>query len=91
MADNPSNPPEDAKKRNSAASSAIPAFYVDTWYLNTWKDHIRITFGETLDQNHYRTAVVLEWDDAERLATHIQEVIAKRKSQEETKPTGEQG
>lgn len=76
------NPQTDVQETDAerAARAAIPAVYIDTWFLTTWKDHIRITFGERVSRlDTYRSAIVMELRDAERLCEHISEMIVRRK------------
>ena len=63
------------------ARSGIPAIYIDTWFLTTWRGHMRITFGETVSHiDAYRSAIVLELRDAEKLAKQMLEMVARRKA-----------
>ena|ERR1700722_15640644 len=70
---------EDAREQREMAG--IPAIYVDTWHLYTWTGHMRITFGEIFgDIDSFRSAVVMEIDDAERLANQILRMIERRRA-----------
>jgi hypothetical protein len=86
MAEQPDNSihldESEERRRDRRAVAAIPAIYVDTWFLTTWREHIRITFGETFSRldDQYRSAIVMELKDAEQMATSILEMIAKRKA-----------
>ena len=65
------------------ARSGIPAIYIDTWFLTTWRGHMRITFGETVSKiDAYRSAIVLELNDAEKLSRQILKMIERRKEKE---------
>lgn len=96
MAEEPERAPEatpqtdvqetDAEK---AARAAIPAVYIDTWFLTTWRGHIRITFGERVSRlDMYRSAIVMELRDAERLCNHMLEMINERKAMARDKTKG---
>ena len=63
------------------AAHALPAVYVDTWFLSTWTGHVRITLGEEAlpGRDQYRYAMVMELDIAERFAEHILEMVGRRK------------
>jgi hypothetical protein len=55
------------------AVSALPATFVDGWFTTTWRDHIRVVLSERMyDKDQWRFAFVMEWEDAEKLALHIQ-------------------
>lgn len=63
------------------ARSGIPAIYIDTWFLTTWRGHMRVTFGERVSHiDAYRSAIVLELRDAERLAHQMLEMVERRKA-----------
>lgn len=88
MSEEPEHPPEanpqadvEETDEERAERAAIPAIYIDTWFLTTWKGHIRITFGERVSRlDTYRSAIVMEMRDAERLCEHILEMINERKA-----------
>jgi hypothetical protein len=94
MADEESSPTEEGPQKktdNQVGQAAVPAFYVDTWYLTTWRDHVRIAFGESLlEKSNYRTAVVMEFEEIERLIAHLQRVIAKRREKDASRINTEQ-
>jgi hypothetical protein len=47
--------------RDIPSVAAVSGLYIDTWFLSTWREHIRVTFGETVGGlDTYRTAIVLE-------------------------------
>jgi len=84
MADEPKQPSQDEIDQDRAAVAAVPAIYIDTWYLNAWRGHVRITFGESLGKtDSYRTAVVMELDDAQRMINQLQRLITRRRKNEE--------
>lgn len=66
------------------AIAQLPAMYVDTWYLTTWRGHMRIALGEQFAdlQNQYRLALVLELNDAESLARGILRGIERRRKKD---------
>lgn len=66
------------------AALALPAVYVDTWFLSTWRGHIRITFGEATRSgaDRYRFAMVLEQQDAQVLAKQIQRMLDRREEKD---------
>jgi hypothetical protein len=37
-----------AEREAEALLGAVPAIFVDTWHIWTWKGHVRITFGEAM-------------------------------------------
>jgi hypothetical protein len=75
--------PDDEARR---AVGDIPATYIDTWHLSTWRGHIRLTLGEYIGgADRFRTAVVMELKDAERLATAVLRMIERRKAAEQSK------
>lgn len=58
--------------RQEHAAYGIAALYADAYFLNSWKGHIRIAFGEYLGGVvRHRTAVVLEVEDAESLSADL--------------------
>ncbi len=66
------------------ARAGVPAIYIDTWFLTTWRGHMRITFGETVSKvDSYRSAIVLELRDAEKLAQQMLRMVQRRKAREE--------
>jgi hypothetical protein len=72
------------KRLKRDATAVIPSTFIDTWYLSTWNGHIRITFGEQIgDDDYYRAAIVMELKEAEGLATHMIEAIAKRRAKDD--------
>jgi hypothetical protein len=63
--------------------AAIPAIFVDSWFINTWPGYLRLTFAETIaGASYYRAAFAMELSDAETLAGHLMEMV-ERKRQEE--------
>jgi hypothetical protein len=77
MAATSSHPRREQDERVREGVAALPAVYVDGWFTTTWRDHIRIVLSETLyDTDQWRFAFVMEWGDAEKFVTHIQEAIA---------------
>lgn len=64
-------------------AAVIPALYSDTYWLTVWSGHIRLTFGEQLaDKARYRSALVMDWDDALSLAKDIVELVERRKKRD---------
>jgi hypothetical protein len=91
VADDPYEKDESEDPKNAAeieAASNVPAFYVDTYWLTVWEGHIRITLGELLgDNERYRTAVVIPWDQALSLSKDIAGLISRSSRKvEEPKP-----
>lgn len=61
----------------------VPALYIDTWNLNSWQGHVRITFGESLGRKDYfRTAIVVDTDDAISLARQLLRFAQDRKERD---------
>lgn len=73
---------ENEDDRDYEAMARLPAVYADTWYVITWKGHLRMTLGEDFEKPHYRAAFVLELDDAERLAKHILRSVERRRKRD---------
>jgi len=85
----PSTEREREELRDYEAMSAIPAPFIDSWYLTTWEGHVRIAFGEALDKIYYRSAVVMALDDAEKFAGRLLRAVERRKKRDQeaqTKP-----
>lgn len=65
---------------------ALPATYIDTWHVWTWKGHMRITFGEEFpDVRYLRSAVVMTLHDAELLANMMLRMAEVRRKKDEEK------
>jgi hypothetical protein len=79
----PPDEDEDAKKDRIAMAS-VPAPFVDSWFLTTWRGHIRIALAENIaDADYYRAAVVMDLDNARRLATAVLRMVDRRKLKDE--------
>jgi hypothetical protein len=81
--DTPPTPEESAREKRinarQEARAAMPAVFVDAWATLTWRGHIRIVLGEwLLRKNNYRTAVVMELDQAKEFAEDLLERVQKR-------------
>jgi hypothetical protein len=62
----------------------LPATYIDTWHVSTWKGHMRVTFGEEIGHVRYlRSAIVLTLDDAEMLGRMMLDMAGKRRKKEQ--------
>jgi enterochelin esterase-like enzyme len=72
---------EDKAEREVARRSAVelPALYCDAFWTTSWTGHVRIAFGEYLDQPRYRTAIVMPLDEAEALANYILRLVEREK------------
>ena len=88
----PTQSEKDARRKETReAVAAVPALYVDTWHIITWRGHLRITFGEELaEEDSYRTAIVMELGDAEKLASQLKRMIEQRKQKDSIQKDGEQ-
>ena len=65
------------------AIGAIPGFYIDTWSMYSWKGHIRVTFGEIFrDTDNFRTAIVMNTDDAIIFARRMLRMAERRKARD---------
>jgi hypothetical protein len=68
------------KAARDRAIAAIPALFIDTWHVLTFAGHARVTFGEIFgDADNFRTAIVLELDDAESLGRQLLRMAQRRK------------
>ena len=82
--------PIDTKRQDLAADKeaalAIPATYIDTWFLTSWRGHVRIALGEQASEEdrpeYYRAAFVLELRDAEKFAMQVLEMVQIRKTKQ---------
>lgn len=64
-----------------AATGALPAIYIDSWFTTTWNGLTRLTLGEVLgDTTYYRTSVVMSLGDAKLLAEHLIELVERHKA-----------
>jgi hypothetical protein len=56
---------------------AIPGLYIDRFSTLQWKNHVRITFGESgiNGEASWRTAVIIEKNLMKRLAHRLLEII----------------
>jgi hypothetical protein len=62
---------------------AIPGLYIDTWSMYSWKGHIRVTFGEIFhDTDNFRTAIVMNIDDAVIFARRMLRMAERRKARD---------
>jgi hypothetical protein len=67
---------------DQASAAAVPALFSDTYFLNWWGSVIRICFGEYLaESSHFRTAVVMSFADARKLANDILEAVGTEKAE----------
>lgn len=64
---------------------AIPGLYVDTFSTLQWKDHVRITFGETgiNGESAWRAAIVIEKDLMKRLSNRLIEIIKEQEQKQD--------
>jgi hypothetical protein len=73
----------EARQERIQARAAIPALFLDTWGFSTWRGHIRITLGEELGgQDYYRTAFVMDLDNAEAFALQLFKSVSRRKKRD---------
>lgn len=72
------------KKEQAGHLGAVPAFFVDTWHIWTWEGHARITFGEEMGEadDVYRSAVVMDTDNALAFAKHLLRLVERRKKRD---------
>jgi hypothetical protein len=89
MADEPNKTAEEIeaeakeKAARDRAIAAIPAVFIDTWSTLSFTGHIRITFGEIYGgTNNFRSAIVLDLDDAESLGRHLIRVAERRRARD---------
>ncbi len=88
----PSEPSDEEEEANRKAIAAVPGIYADTWFIGAWKGHTRITFGEVVTASGieaWRTAVVMETPDAEKLCKQVLEMIERRKEKVKKVPSEE--
>ena len=65
------------------AVGAIPGLYIDTWTMYSWKGHVRVTFGEVYhDTDNFRTAIVMNTDDAVIFARRLLRMAERRKARD---------
>jgi hypothetical protein len=91
MSDNPTPPPGspneeamDAEDIERELRATLPAIFIDTWSTLTWRGHVRISIGERLyKRDVYRSAFVMDLEDAEDFAEHLLKVIRRRRQREE--------
>lgn len=63
----------------------LPAIYVDSYWVQTWTNRVRITFGEAfVGTVRYRAAVTMATNDAENLVRFLTEMIEKEKKKTKT-------
>ncbi len=85
--------PEEKKERDQKERTraeryrtigSVPGIFVDTWHLVSFKGHIRVTFGEVLGNiDNFRSAIVLDLDDAEVFARQLHRMARQRKVRDE--------
>ena len=74
--------PSDDKIAVPSGVKEQPAIYCDYYFVSTWPDHVRITFGELFGDDFvsYRSAVLMTIDDAEGMIDLLRELIDKEKA-----------
>jgi hypothetical protein len=82
---------ESSTERRRRLVAALPATFADSYSIDWGADSVRITFAEYLyRQRHYRVAVVLPMEDAERLGNSLLDIArrAKRERDEQESSAG---
>jgi hypothetical protein len=68
------------KEAKDRAIAAIPALFIDTWHTLAFAGHVRLTLGEIYGKtDNFRTAIVLDLDDAEALGEQLIRVARRRR------------
>jgi hypothetical protein len=81
--DQESDEPSTAEDIARELRANLSAIYVDTWVTLTWKGHVRFVVGERLyRKSHYRSAFVMELDDAEAFARHLLGAVERRRTKD---------
>jgi hypothetical protein len=71
------------KAERDRAIAAVPALFIDTWHTLSFTGHVRVTFGEIYgDTDNFRTAIVLDLDDAESLGRQLIRVAERRRARD---------
>jgi hypothetical protein len=71
------------KAARDRAIAAVPALFIDTWHTLTFEGHVRVTFGEMYGEtDNFRTAIVLDLDDAESLGQQLLRVVKRRRARD---------
>jgi hypothetical protein len=73
---------DEMRRRNDQRekSAELSAIFADSYSIDWSSESIRIAFAEYLyGQKHYRVAVVLPMEDAERLGEHLTEIAERAK------------
>ena len=81
MSDEKDDQASEELEADRVAAFRTAATYIDTWFLTTWRGHIRIALGEiprAAGPDHYRFAIVLEEEDARRLIQDVKEMLDRR-------------
>jgi len=74
----------EAKAARTRAIASVPALFIDTWSVVTFTGHARITFGEIYgNTDNFRTAIVVDLDDAESLGRQLIRSAQRRKLRDE--------
>ena len=62
----------------------LPSVWIDTWSTLTFKGHVRVSLGEEFAEGaFYRSAFIMDLDQAEAFALHLYGAVQKRKAKEE--------
>ncbi len=85
MADESEQATDARRQRRHEQAAALPATFVDS-YSTVWgTDSVRISFGEYLfGEWHYRVAVVMPMEDAERLGESLLDIAKRAKLERES-------
>lgn len=71
-------------EQRTAELGSLQAVYVEDSYITWWSGHLRIALGEKIvGKTHWRTAVLMEVGDAERLVANLNNVLTKLRKMEE--------
>ena len=80
---------QDEKRRRDdqrEKAAEISAIFVNSYSIDWSSESLRIAFAEYLyGQKHYRVAVLLPMEDAERLGEHLTEIAQKAKRERNEK------
>jgi hypothetical protein len=80
---------QDGKRRRDDQREKVAelsAIFADSYSIDWSSESLRIAFAEYLyGQKHYRVAVVLPMEDAERLGEHLTEIAQKAKRERNEK------
>ena len=79
-----------AREERRESRGDLPAVFIDTWAFSTWQGHVRITLGEEIgNKDVYRSAFLMELNEAEYFANHLLKVIRIRREKEAAKKQAE--